>query len=1442
MNISSKKYFADWITTIIKPCCIVYSSQKAKDIISKNNLTPSEYLRPFGDFKEFTITSPFNKKLIKSFILDFIDSEEFNSIPKDKYNTYIKALLKHNDFYPHWNANQLKHSDWKIEEMINNTKYIGFPWCNAFERMLFELLKCQKTEMYQQPIANVYMCSIDEDVSVINELKHRDNVPLLLKDNKYYFQPEINLLIVLIDKSSSSNSNNTVDIDIEKQKTLYKNQYKDTHYITFPEINKGNKVNNNEFWKNYISYINLCGLKNRSNSTNSNSNNNSHSNSNSNSHSNSIKQSNIPSSFKPESPTLQVITSITSFSPKLTLYDDDEDEEQITYGKYITNEEIAINKHIIYDFFEFYTLTKLKHVIECSTKAINERKKSKGFLSLFKHKEKRVKYDNNNIYLLSTREKHLYYLSFLNIFFRNYAQACELLRELIEKIKPKSLLHYHFLFELHTISTVLSGEKIMLKEHLFLEILKNHLEDNNYAYALRFLVLFIKQYETKANFSDNKATNLFVKKYKSHLLNNKIHHTHSEAFLFLVYRAMIWEKQALFSLISSYNQNPNYICKRNFAFRMFQSGKFYKDIPFENNPFLLHSYGNAIAILNSKSSLIFEKDINMLSSFSSIKQEIYQILAKVCDDMKLSEESFIFSKLSLELSAYMSMQYISIKGKHKLHNQPNQPFIMNYYMKNLKDIKQNDCKLISFINYKDLLELNIVDIDNTSLYVVEHQDEEIAKRFLLSSIDDLQNYKMKNGNNNHHQRIMNWSNYFSKYAITDSKQRYVHLDRRDVNVIKYLDNVTSNKDPSFNSFHKKTFTANVGERLHILFTIFNPLNMDLPISSIKLIYFCTKFSNTNTNNINDDSSSNININSSDNLYVQSTEKKVNLKGGTKQQIRLSITSEHPCVISITGVEIVIYKDIRIQHLFSKRRVSMLYNKKPNDNCLRSTSFSDLQRDSITRYSIDREREMNLIRRRTNSIRSFKHVLQINTNKEISYEILQFNNNINITCPLGDCVECYRYQCLLYPIEIENNTSLFKIKQFSVFVYNSNHTKGKVLLTLKTFYTFNIRLNQGNKKEVVYIPIYSTEKGAIDVKVVVKFKDESKKKYIEIKRFSFRVLVKPSFEVDGDYKVKMIKREENEQYNNVYVDYWINLTMHNSNMLTDLDVKDIYTGCNVSLINEKGNVSKWWSNNVIKGKYYKCLTLSITDNDNNEITDRESKLNKQDDEIDPDDPHLNEHLIKKDNTGNVDSVMNVYRELLKCYQEKKNTIIFTWISNQTQQTPSNTSTQQQQQQITGFFILDLPELLPIHTTTPTQLSKPSLTLELTQPFLQTLIENICTISLTLKPFPSNNTTLIILTLTINCDALFPFNNIISFKTFILPNNNTNNLPLTWLGTTKYTHLLSTHHPNYTVNFICQTSLKGTIPLNHIGILFTFSTSTHPALSTTTFKPKYTETHI
>ena len=49
--------FEQWLNYSFTPCGIVYSSELAKKIFNKNNISPSEFLRPFFDFKnkEFTI-------------------------------------------------------------------------------------------------------------------------------------------------------------------------------------------------------------------------------------------------------------------------------------------------------------------------------------------------------------------------------------------------------------------------------------------------------------------------------------------------------------------------------------------------------------------------------------------------------------------------------------------------------------------------------------------------------------------------------------------------------------------------------------------------------------------------------------------------------------------------------------------------------------------------------------------------------------------------------------------------------------------------------------------------------------------------------------------------------------------------------------------------------------------------------------------------------------------------------------------------------------------------------------------------------------------------------------------------------------------------------------------------------------------------------------------
>lgn len=1403
MNVSSNiNYFEEWLTTIIKPCCIVYSSQKAKDIISKNNLTPSEYLRPFGDFQDLPIPSPFNRNLINSFKLDFIDKEDFISIPKEKYHIYIKSILKHPDICPQWKANQLKYSYKTVEDIIKIQKHFAFPWCNAFEKAIFELLKCQKNEIYQQPLANVYVCSIHENPSIINELQKKENIPQLLQDNVYYLEPKAKLIFVLIDKSEQ------IEKEFKSKIKEFQNLFSKTHFIIFSEINTGNNVNNNNMWKSYKKYIDLYSpiqIKNN------------------------IKQQPNELSFSPQTPpqniiklnTLNTNINLTSTSPKLILYDEMEEEEEITYGKYISNEEIKYNKHLIFDFLTSYVLdcinVSVEKYVKEDTIIKNYRKKKRIF---FYTKEEIVIIDNNSPYTLSIIELNAFYVGIIYFYFRSYDKAYEYFNSLMDRMKNKSLLYYHFLKEISLICKVLLHEMPSEKDNHYIELFQEYLENGDFIKSLRLLIIIIKQYEMKNNFDKTRILDDFINLYLKYLKKKNIlcSENNSETFLFLVYCAMICEKKAIFSLIHLY---PEFINKRKFALRMFISRKYYNEIFKENNPYLLYALGNVISILNSNSSLLFETDTNVLSSFYNTKEEIYKILSKASNDIKLYEESFIFSRLSLELSAHLySMKIMTNSNEH--NHQLSQPFIMNYYIQNLKEVKINENNLISNTSFKDLLILNIIDVDNTSLYVIEHQDYKIVKSLSsisLSSFLDVKSTVLKNNNKYN----INWVNNFKKYASVDSKRRYVCLDEQDINVLKYLDNVASDKDPSFNSFNKKKFTANVGELLYICFTISNPLNMDLPISSVKLIYNIIKTGDDNNNLTSNNNTSTCSV-------KQISNTKLILKARTKQQISLAISSEYPCIISIFGVEILIYKDIYIQHLFNKRKECILYNKKPNQNCIRSGSVSDLS-GSFSRYTPEQSREtINRLRRRTRSNRSYTHVLQINKNKEISYELLSYNNNINITCPLGDFIECYKYQCFLYPIIIENNSVDFKIKKLSVFIYNNN-SKSKILLTLKPFYTFNIRLNQNNPKVIIYIPIYCTNMGKHNIKAVIKFKDESKRRNIEIKRFSFQISIKESFCLDSFINMQMIKEKGN--YKNLYMDYYVNINKISS-QLTDLHMKDIYVGCDMTV---KENYNKW-NYDTIKGKCYKKLSLVMKNEQEyeNKLKCMNSFSKQQsiiDDDIDPDAPNLNESLI---NISNPNDVISIYPELLKCLIENKSKLILTWVCNKI----INDS---KIQQITGFFYFDINESQNINhlKLIQTNMINPFNKIELNKSFLQNIVENICEVTPMFKSLP-NDSTLIILQVKLHIKPLITFNDIISYDIFVTNNLNKTISALNWVGITKYTHLIEKTDNNYMINFICKTKLKGVISLNYIGLVFHFYTNKYKNLSEVIFRPKYIEINV
>ena len=164
MNTST--YFRDWLFFTYKPCSLVYSSQKAKHIINKNNISPADFLRPLGDFQGRQISYPYNDKeniSIPNFHFDFFDSDKFEKIENENILKYIITMF---DF------NQPK---WDLSTPTVN-KYNSTIWYREFEKTLFECLKFDDYECLEQPLINIFICSIEEDVKIITEELSRINL------------------------------------------------------------------------------------------------------------------------------------------------------------------------------------------------------------------------------------------------------------------------------------------------------------------------------------------------------------------------------------------------------------------------------------------------------------------------------------------------------------------------------------------------------------------------------------------------------------------------------------------------------------------------------------------------------------------------------------------------------------------------------------------------------------------------------------------------------------------------------------------------------------------------------------------------------------------------------------------------------------------------------------------------------------------------------------------------------------------------------------------------------------------------------------------------------------------------------------------------------------------------------------------------------------------
>ena len=252
MNIDS---FVHFIRENYSPNGIVFSTEKAKNIISKNNLTPAEFLRPFGFFPKITFNTEISSFIISDFYLDFYDSEFYHKIPESEYSTIIDRVLRSQKYSPKIHDinfnNIFENSKIKLtDRIIDKLKDFSFPWFSAYIKTIIELTKFNESELFQQPLCFIYICSIDDPVDIVKpKLTDKEKIPTLIYERIY--TPDMPTLIIIINDKSGEKQ---ITVE-EKNKYIngFKNLYKN-YYLLYWELNDISNGNIKDLDESIVKY------------------------------------------------------------------------------------------------------------------------------------------------------------------------------------------------------------------------------------------------------------------------------------------------------------------------------------------------------------------------------------------------------------------------------------------------------------------------------------------------------------------------------------------------------------------------------------------------------------------------------------------------------------------------------------------------------------------------------------------------------------------------------------------------------------------------------------------------------------------------------------------------------------------------------------------------------------------------------------------------------------------------------------------------------------------------------------------------------------------------------------------------------------------------------------------------------------------------------------
>ena len=500
--------FQDWVADSFRPCCLVYCSEPAKKIIGKNNLTPSEFLRPFGDFRGKKVSIQFNEKdkepiTINNFILDFYDNDKFQQVDNINIENYLISMFKKNE--PSWNLSSPLITKNYAEPFLIKLKHFSTPWFREFEKTFLECLHFDPYELYQQPLINIFIVSIKESANVIN----KDLVPQSPKliEEKYYDSSKETIVIVLNDCKDEQLEKD----ELEKCKsrfTIFKN-----YYIFYWDINCAPYMPANEG-----------------------------------------EQKKISENFK-------------KYLHKIDIYNNDknyQDYQNKQYGIYINGDYYKKYKE---EFYHYFLNNFTKKVLERINTYNDVIKKNTGISKFFNKKKATTK---SKTYKLTDLEKAWYNLGMLHFFFHNYDVANENFKQLRNNLKEKSNQYKERVKEIRAICKCLLQKKESKKEFNFTEEFNNISGTIEQIMRVRLIIIKLMESKIKLNHRENNSANfklltdMVIQISKE--VGKKIQKRNAPSFLDYYY-PLLYEKLGIYNLME--NKFRKYVFFMSWAGKIF---------------------------------------------------------------------------------------------------------------------------------------------------------------------------------------------------------------------------------------------------------------------------------------------------------------------------------------------------------------------------------------------------------------------------------------------------------------------------------------------------------------------------------------------------------------------------------------------------------------------------------------------------------------------------------------------------------------------------------------------------------------------------------------------------------------------------------------------------------------------------------------------------------